>query len=76
MQAFSRGSKSADLWYNFNSRNQTLSIRNFNNLKSFADGFGTVDSGRKFQPSFIDSKDQVQRINRDIFAERNGHQRD
>ena len=55
----------------------TLSIRNFNNLKSF-DRSLQKGSNRAQIPAEIPGirKTEFTRKNRDIFAERNGHQRD
>jgi hypothetical protein len=71
--AVSAALKPVCLWYNFNSCNTTLSIRNFNNLKSFGLGFRAVELGRSFQPNSRDSQHLSYTRNRDIFAERNGH---
>ena len=64
------------LWYNLCSCKTTLSIRNFNNLKSFCRRLqgGRVEAKipAEFQ-GFVRPNSQK---NRDIFAERNGHQRD
>jgi len=75
-EGFPRGSKNVDLWYNLNSRNTTLSIRNFNNLKSFAGGFKAVDFGAQIPAEFQGLAKPKFEKKRDVFAERDGHQRD
>jgi hypothetical protein len=71
--AFSGAQKSDCLWYNFNSVESTLSIRNFNNLKSLDSTLKRARVETRFPAEIQRSAAQLSGKNRDIFAEWNGH---
>src|SRR6266851_3028534 len=75
-RALEKVSKASPVWYNFNSRQMTVSISNFNKLKSPLRR-RSGDWPRRFSSLFPGAeRNRVQRINPGIFAERNGHKRD